>query len=173
MRLNLSPKTERYVLIQGQDEEAGIAIMARPALSEVLEEAKADAAMLGFVDDLRAMEASDDQDITPALLKAKGKFGLLFTKAIARLVIEGWDGVEDPDGSVAPVTPDRVDAFLDIPVIYDAFTAQYLSRWLTVQTEKKGSAPSPNGTSAAARSTAVPAGKPARNARSGKTARKA
>jgi len=178
MRLNLNPRPERYQLIDPTDEGGtGVAIVARPALSEVIEDAKADDSLLSYAEEIRAMvEAEQDgeaREITPAMIRSKGKVGLLFTKAVARAVIEAWEGIEDPDGSPAPVTPDRIDALIDVPVIYDAFTARYLSRWLTVEQEKNGSAPSPTGTSAVAQPIAQPAKRNVKRARDAKTGRPA
>lgn len=175
MRLNLKPTAERYTLIDPPSpDETGIVIVARPALSEVIEEAKADESLLAYAAEIRAMMEAEDggDEITPERIRSKGKVGLLFTKAVARLVIEDWEGVEDPDGSPAPVTPDRVNAFLDVAPIYDAFTARFLARWITVQQEKNGSALSPNGTLEGAQPIARPARASVKSARAGKTARK-
>lgn len=174
IRLNLNPQSDRYQLIAPLREgETGVTVIARPALSEVIEEAKGDDTLLAYADEIRGMIAEEQGDgpaeITPAMIRSKGKVGLLFTKALARLVIEGWEGIADPDGSPAPVTPDRIDALLDLPVIYDAFTARYLTRWLTVEQEKNGSAPSPNGTSVVAQTTAASAKRAVKSAPGGKT----
>jgi hypothetical protein len=175
MRLNLNPKAERYQLIDPVGDGEGVAIVARPALSEVIEQAKGDDAFLAFAEEIRAsVEATEGEEVaemSPALLRSKGKVGVLFSKAVARLVIEAWEGVEDPDGSPAPVTPDRVDAFIDVPAIYDAFSERFLGRWLVVDQEKNGFAPSPSGTSAGAPTTARPARHSAKTARGGKQGR--
>lgn len=159
MRLNLNPGEEEYTLFSGVGKEAGIKITALPALSELIEDAKADPALIKFGDDMRAIMNEDGEDATPTpeMLKAKGVAGLIFAKAVAKRVITGWSGIEDPDGSPAPVSPDRIDAFLSISPIYDAFTTVYLSRWLTLASEKNGSAPSQNGTSAGVKNIAEPA----------------
>ncbi|MBR9837027.1 MAG: hypothetical protein GYB50_03930 [Rhodobacteraceae bacterium] len=176
MRLNLSPSTERYVLVEpnpATPDDVGIAITARPALTEVIEEAKSHDDFLAFADELRGLiDAEGDGevgDVTPDMIRAKSRSGVIFAKVVARIVIEGWEGVEDPDGSPAPVTADRVDAFLDHPAIYDLFAEKYLARWLTVQLEKNGSAPSPSGTSAGAAPTVKRARKPAQSARAEST----
>ncbi|MCP4243948.1 MAG: hypothetical protein GY772_25640 [bacterium] len=185
MRLNLSTASERYQLIDppaGETEDTGIAIVARPALTEVIEEAKSHEDFIAFAEELRSLvdseEAGEGEDgavakgVTPEMIRAKGRSGVIFAKIVARIVIESWEGVEDPDGSPAPVTDDRVNAFLDHPAIYDRFTEKYLSRWLTVQSEKNGSAPSPTGTSEGEKASAARARKPARNARGKSTRRK-
>lgn len=174
MRLNLSPTVERYELIPPQEEGGtGIAIWARPALSEVMEDAKVDLADYADASEAQTLIASvDGGDVTPELMRAQGRFGLRLAKAVAALTIEKWEGVEDADGSPAPVTADRVHAFLDIPVIYQQYGEIYLARWMVVQSEKKGSAPSPTGTSEGARPTAKPARASAKNARKKPSARK-
>lgn len=163
MRLNLKPGVETYTLFAGADGVPAITIDADPALTSVIEDAKADASLLEYADEMRGMVETGDE-ISAEFIKSRGRFGVLLAKAIARQVIVGWSGVEDADGSPAPVSPDRVDAFLDVPAIYDAFTMVYLGRWLTLQAEKNASAPSPTGTSAAARNTAGRARKSAKNA---------
>lgn len=168
MRLNLKPGPERYELAPG------IAIIARPALSEVIEEAKGDDSLFAYAEEMRELVGDSDEkgEVTAAMIRSRGKVGLIFAKAVARAVIEEWEGVEDPDGSPAPVSGDRVDAFLDVPALYNAFTEVYLGRWLTVQAEKNDSAPSQNGTSAAAQTTAVPAPSDAETAPRGSKSRK-
>lgn len=178
MRLNLSAASERYQLIDPApgDTGGGIAIVARPALTEVIEEAKAHDDFIAFAEELRSLveaeEGGETGEITPEMIRAKGRSGVIFAKIVARLVIESWEGVEDPDGSPAPVEPDRVNAFLDHPVIYDRFSEKYLARWLTVQLEKNASAPSPTGTSAGEARTAKPARASAKSARGKSTPRK-
>ncbi|MCB1340628.1 MAG: hypothetical protein KDK24_06105 [Pseudooceanicola sp.] len=174
MKLNLSPAVERYQLIPSAGEDdPGIAIHARPALTAVIEDAKADDSLIAYADEIRAMvEAGEDAEASAEVIRSKGRVGLMFARALARRVIERWEGVEDADGSPAPVTPDRVDAFLDIAPIYDAFTSVYLVRWLTVQREKNVSAPSLNGTSAGAPTIAATATASAPNARAGRSGRK-
>ena len=78
-------------------------------------------------------------------------------KALARLVVEGWEGVGDADGNPMPVTPEGIDALLDILPLFDAFQLRYVSKGLLLEAEKNGSAPSANGISAGATSIADPA----------------
>ena len=84
-------------------------------------------------------------------------------KALARLVVLEWDGVGDAEGEPVPVTPEGIDALLDILPIFEAFQLRYVSKGLLLEAEKNGSAPSPNGTSAGATSIADPAAAPAAN----------
>jgi hypothetical protein len=85
-------------------------------------------------------------------------------KALARLVVEDWEGVGDVDGNLVPVTPEGIEALLDILPIFEAFQLRYVSKGLLLESEKNVSAPLPNGTSAGATSTADPAVAPAPSA---------
>ena len=92
---------------------------------------------------------------------------LVFAKAIARRAVNGWEGVGDAEGSPVPVTPEGVDALLEVWPIFEAFQATYVAQGLLLDSEKIASAPSPTGTSAGATATARPARKRARTARRG------
>jgi hypothetical protein len=85
-------------------------------------------------------------------------------KALARLVVLDWEGVGDADGVPVPVTPEGIEALLDILPLFEAFQLRYVSKGLLLEQEKNGSAPSANGTSAAATGTAAPAPAPAASA---------
>ena len=98
---------------------------------------------------------------------------LTFAKAIARIAVSSWEGVGDADGIPVPVTPEGIDALLEVWPIFEAFQATYVASGLLLDAEKNVSAPSPTGTSAGATATARPAHratasrKPARTARRG------
>ena len=82
---------------------------------------------------------------------------LVFAKAIARIAILDWEGVGDVDGHNIPVSPEGIDALLDIYPIFETFQLRYVSKGLLMDAEKNASAPLPNGSSAGARATAQPA----------------
>ncbi|WBQ12884.1 hypothetical protein L2D00_13665 [Hyphomonadaceae bacterium BL14] len=79
-------------------------------------------------------------------------------RALARLVVLEWEGVGDADGHPVPVTPEGIDALLDILPLFEAFQLRYVSKGLMLDEEKNACAPLPNGTSAGATGTAGPAG---------------
>ena len=83
---------------------------------------------------------------------------LAFAKAIARIAVSDWEGVGDADGTPVSVTPDGIDALLEVWPIFEAFQALYVAGGLLLDAEKNVSAPSPTGTSAGATATARPAG---------------
>ena len=92
---------------------------------------------------------------------------LVFAKAIARRAVSEWEGVGDADGNVVPVTPEGIDALLEVWPIFEAFQAIYVANGLLLDAEKNASAPSPTGTSAGATATAPRARARARTARRG------
>jgi len=79
----------------------------------------------------------------------------------ARLAVLDWEGVGDDAGNVVPVTPEGIDALLEIWPVFEAFQMQYVAKGLTLDAEKNVSAPSPTGLSVGATDTARPAKLPA------------
>lgn len=98
---------------------------------------------------------------------SKEDMALVMAKAVARRVVTGWEGVGDADGKPVPVTPEGIDALLDIWPVFEAFQTRCLAPHLMLEQEKNASAPSPTGTSAGAKATARPAKARARTARRG------
>ncbi len=96
--------------------------------------------------------------------QAQGLRGLSFVKALARFAIIEWEGVVDADGVALPVTPDAIDALMDVWQAAASFEAQYQRPVETLVAEKNGSGAAPNGISAAGNSTAPSAPSPAESA---------
>ncbi|ARJ70391.1 hypothetical protein [Paracoccus contaminans] len=88
---------------------------------------------------------------------------LVMAKAVARHVVTDWEGVGNASGNPVPVSPEGIDALLDIWPVFEAFQTRCLAPHLMLEQEKNASAPLPNGTSAGATPTAKPAS-PARAA---------
>lgn len=76
-------------------------------------------------------------------------------RGLARRAVEEWDGVGDVDGEPAPVTPESVDAVLDLWPMAEAFERLYLGPALVLDAEKNELRSGPNGTSAAGQSTVM------------------
>jgi hypothetical protein len=92
---------------------------------------------------------------------------VVFAKAIARRAVTDWEGVGDAEGNPVPVSPEGIDALLDVWPIFEAFQLAYVAKGLMLEQEKNASAPSPSGTSAGAIATAKRARGRARTARHG------
>ncbi|CAN1576882.1 hypothetical protein MCELHM10_04035 [Paracoccaceae bacterium] len=82
------------------------------------------------------------------------ELALAMAKAVARRAVLDWEGVGDDVGNIVPVTPDGIDALLEIWPVFEAFQTQYIARGLILDAEKNVSAPSPTGPSAGAIATA-------------------
>jgi hypothetical protein len=60
---------------------------------------------------------------------------LAFAKAVGRVAITSWWGVEDENGDSIPLSPDAVDALMDEFPVFLAFERQYVNPLLMVVTE--------------------------------------
>jgi len=126
----------------------GVSVQVAPLTTTVMIDARDDPAVAGLPED-----ASDEV------------VALAMAKAVARRAILDWDGVGDAEGAPLPVSPEAVDALLDIFPFFEAFQLRYVTPGFQLEQEKNGSAPSPSGTSAGAETTAPPAPRGARSAR--------
>jgi len=102
--------------------------------------------------------ARNDPDVE-ALPKdaSQEQMAIVMAKAVARRVVTDWEGVGDANGKPVPVTPEGIDALLDIWPIFEAFQTRCLAPHLMLDAEKNASSPLPNGTSAGAKAIARPA----------------
>jgi len=93
--------------------------------------------------------------------------GLAMAKSVARIVVTDWEGVGDADGEPVSISPEGIDALLDIWPIFEAFQTRYVARAMILDAEKNASPPLPNGNSEGAGNTAKPAQVRARTAQHG------
>ena len=84
------------------------------------------------------------------------ELALAMAKAVARRAILEWEGVGDDKGDPAPVTPEGIDALLEIWPVFEAFQTSYVAKGLILDSEKNVSAPSPSGPSVGASAIAPP-----------------
>ena len=85
---------------------------------------------------------------------AQEEMALAMAKAVARRAVLDWEGVGDDAGDAVPITPEGIDALLEIWPVFEAFQTQYVAKGLILDAEKNVSAPLPNGPSAGATATA-------------------
>jgi hypothetical protein len=90
-----------------------------------------------------AIEAMPDTATTEEL-------ALAMAKAVARRAVLDWEGVGDGAGNPLPVSPEGIDALLEVWPVFEAFQTQYVARGLILDVEKNVSALSPTGPSAGA-----------------------
>ena len=134
IRLNLTATP------QWLDLAPGLRLLVGPLTTALMVSARADA----------AIEAMPETATTEEL-------ALAMAKAVARRAVLDWEGVGDAEGEPVAVTPDRIDALLEIWPVFEAFQTQYVARGLILDAEKNASAPLPTGLSAGAIATAPPA----------------
>ena len=140
-RLALSPESVWV------DLGRGVRVCVRPITTALIYAARKDPA-------LADLPAGADQE----------QIALVMGQSIARLSIVEWDGVGNEDGEVIDPTPETISALMDIWPLCQSFMRQCVDPVFTAEAEKKGSAPSPSGSSAGAPPTATPVGYPARTA---------
>ena len=81
---------------------------------------------------------------------------LAFAKALARIAITDWEGVGDENGAPVDVSPEGIDALLDVWPLFETFQTGYVANGLLLDAEKTVSSPLPSGPSAGVRHTARP-----------------
>ena len=141
IRLNLTAKPEWLELAPGLRLHVG------PLTTALMVSARADPA----IEDLPDGTAQEE-------------LALAMAKAVARRAVLDWEGVGDEAGNVLPVSPEGIDALLDIWPVFEAFQTSYVARGLILDVEKNVSAPSPSGPSAGASGTAKRAKRRAKTA---------
>jgi hypothetical protein len=88
---------------------------------------------------------------------SREELALAMAKAVARRAVLDWEGVGDEAGNALQISPEGIDALLEIWPIFEAFQTLYVAKGLILDTEKNVSAPLPNGPSAGAKAIAPPA----------------
>lgn len=140
-RLNLTPDLEWI------DLPRDVRVQVQPVTTALIYAARRDPA-------IAALPADADQELV----------ALVMGQSIARLAIVAWEGVGDAEGNPIDPSPEAVTELMNIWPICRAFNKQVVEPAFDQESEKKGSAPSPSGSSAAARDTAKDAGTSAPNA---------
>ncbi len=118
----------------------GVRVKLRPLTTALMVSARGDPAIAGLPEGAATEEAA-----------------LAMAKALARRAILDWEGIGDAGGQPLPVSPEAIDALLDLWPAFEAFQSSYVAKALLLDAEKNGSAPLPTGSSAGAKATARPA----------------
>jgi hypothetical protein len=140
VRLDLSLEDRWTTLLAGFD------VLHGPVTSAILSEA-------GHA----AMAVSEDG--TPQTMEART---VAITRFIARAVIRDWRGVvNDATGEALPVTPETIDAVMDVWPIFRAFNERVIDARIRIDREKKDLPSSQSGISGTGQATAPTATDPA------------
>ena len=141
IRLNLTSTPQWLTLAPG------LRLLVGPLTTALMVSARADMAIETLPETARTEELA-----------------LAMAKAVARRAILEWEGVGDDEGNIVPVTPDGIDALLEIWPVFEAFQTGYVAKGLILDAEKNVFAPSPSGPSAGATGIAPPVKRAARTA---------
>jgi len=117
----------------------GVRVKLRPLTTALMVSARGDPAIADLPEGSATEEAA-----------------LAMAKALARRAILDWEGIGDIEGEPLPVSPEAIDALLDLWPAFEAFQSAYVAKALLLDAEKNGSAPLPTGSSAGAKATARP-----------------
>ena len=128
----------------------GVRVKLHPLTTALMVAARSDPAIADLPKDARTEEAA-----------------LAMAKALARMAILDWEGVGDAEGAPLVVSPEAIDALLDIWPIFEAFQSLYVAKGLLLDAEKNASSPMPSGSSVGATATAQHVDRTAQTARQG------
>lgn len=119
--LRLDLKREPHWLDLGH----GVRVQVRPCTTALVMAARADVRA--------AASATSAVNDIPSAQECRAAE---FLRALGRLAIEAWEGVGDAGGEPAAVTPEGIDALLDLWPLAEAFERLYLGPALLLDAEK-------------------------------------
>ena len=115
----------------------GVRVQLRPLTTALMVATRSDPAVEAVPED-----ASDEER------------AVAFAKALARKAVLAWEGVGDANGNAIDLSPEAINALLDVWPVFEAFQLAYVSKGLLLEQEKNVSTLSPTGPSAGASDTA-------------------
>ncbi|MEN8677622.1 MAG: hypothetical protein ABF298_09595 [Alteriqipengyuania sp.] len=117
LRLNLS--TEPQWLDLGH----GVRLLVEPLTTAIMLAARSDPSIVAATADAETSASSDD-------------LARIVAKAVARIVVKDWEGIGDEDGKPLALTPEGIDALLELWPIFEAFQTKYIAGALILEQEK-------------------------------------
>ena len=119
LRLNLSNEP------QWLDLGHGVRLFLQPLTTAVMLAARSDPAILAATQVTEGDGAASNDDLAR-----------IVAKAVARIVVKDWEGVGDEDGKPLSLTPEGIDALLELWPIFEAFQTKYIAGGLILDAEK-------------------------------------
>jgi hypothetical protein len=117
LRLNLSNEP------QWLDLGYGVRLLVEPLTTAIMLAARSDPTIVAAAGDADGSASNDD-------------LARIVAKAVARIVVKDWDGVGDEVGKPLALTPQGIDALLELWPIFEAFQTKYIAGALILDAEK-------------------------------------
>ena len=117
LRLNLSNEP-RWL-----DLGHGVRLLVEPLTNAIMLAARSDPTIVAAAGDAEGSASNDD-------------LARIVAKAVSRIVVKDWEGVGDEDGKPLPLTPEGVDALLELWPMFEAFQTKYIAGALILDAEK-------------------------------------
>jgi hypothetical protein len=117
----------------------GVRLFVEPLTTAVMLAARSDPSILAATGDIKVIDAwtTADDDVTQSeTAPSNDDLARIVAKAVARIVVHDWEGVGDAEGKPLSVTPDGIDALLEIWPIFEAFQTRYIAGALILDAEK-------------------------------------
>jgi len=118
----------------------GVRLFVEPLTTAVMLAARSDPSILAATADIKVIDAwttTADDDVTQSETgPSNDDLARIVAKAVARIVVHDWEGVGDAEGKPLSVTPDGIDALLEIWPIFEAFQTRYIAGALILDAEK-------------------------------------
>ncbi len=119
LRLNLSNEPRWLELGHG------VRLLVEPLTTAIMLVARSDPAIVAAAADAESDAAHTNDDLAR-----------IVAKAVARIVVKDWDGVGDEDGEPLTLTPEGIEALLELWPIFEAFQTKYIAGALILDAEK-------------------------------------
>jgi hypothetical protein len=117
----------------------GVRLFVEPLTTAVMLAARSDPSILAATGDIKVIDAwtTADDDVTQSeTAPSNDDLARIVAKAVARIVVHDWEGVGDAEGKPLSVTPDGIDALLELWPIFEAFQTRYIAGALILDAEK-------------------------------------
>ena len=101
----------------------GVRLLVEPLTTAIMLAARSDPTIIAAAGYAEGSASNDD-------------LARIVAKAVARIVVKDWEGVGDEDGKLLPLTPEGIDAMLELWPIFEAFQTKYIAGALILDAEK-------------------------------------
>jgi len=101
----------------------GVRLLVEPLTTAIMLAARSDPTIVTAAADAETGASNDD-------------LARIVAKAVARIVVKDWEGVGNEDGKPLPLTPEGIDALLELWPIFEAFQTKYIAGALILDAEK-------------------------------------